>query len=38
MSMLETATEKANKQLAPAMPIPAFGDLGKAANDVRIRP
>ena len=22
--------------LVPAMPIPSFGDIGKAANDVRI--
>jgi hypothetical protein len=37
MSFLkEKIEDKAERALAPLLPIPAFGDLSKAANDVCI--
>jgi hypothetical protein len=33
----EKVANNVAKSLTPSMPIPAFGDLGKAANDVRSR-
>lgn len=35
MSFLKSAEDKVERTLAPLLPIPAFGDLSKAANDVR---
>lgn len=34
MSFLKSAEDKVERALAPLLPIPAFGDLSKAANDV----